>query len=150
MFFRQITDFEDNFKFLDRLNAIVFNVWRDNNAESFKTQSMEQLQMFYRNYINEMRQKGNQMKALLQEINELQEQIRQIGQETQRIALDPEIHGCSLWYADGKISDDMSGSKAFIMLPSDPRDPEEEIIKIAISRCKEIRNIEKVHMEGPL
>ena len=59
MFFRQISDFEENFKFLDRLNAIVFNVWKDNNAEAFKTQSMEQLEMFYRNYIDEMRQKSN-------------------------------------------------------------------------------------------
>ena len=46
MFFRQISDFEENFKFLDRLNAIVFNVWKDNNAEAFKTQSMEQVEMF--------------------------------------------------------------------------------------------------------
>ena len=37
MFYRQISDFEENFKFLDRLNAIVFNVWKDDNAEAFKT-----------------------------------------------------------------------------------------------------------------
>ena len=96
MFYRQISDFEENFKFLDRLNAIVFNVWKDDNAEAFKTQSMEQLEMFYRNYINEMRQKSNKMKALEQEINELLDELRQIGQETQLLAVDPEIQGCGL------------------------------------------------------
>ena len=66
-----------------------FNVWKDDNAEAFKTQSMEQLEMFYRNYIDEMRQKSNKMKTLEQEINELLDELRQIGQETQLLAVEP-------------------------------------------------------------
>lgn len=147
MFFRQISDFEENFKFLDRLNTIVFNVWKDDNAESFKTQSMEQLEMFYRNYINEMRQKSNEMKALEQEINELLDELQQIGQETQLLTVDPEIQGCLLCYADGKVRKDMSGSEAFIMRPSDPRDQVEEL---AYSRCSKVYDIEKAYIDRPL
>ena len=47
MFFRQISDFDENFKFLDRLNILLFNVWHDNNADAYRTQSMEQLEMFH-------------------------------------------------------------------------------------------------------
>ena len=50
---------------------------------------MEQLEMFYRNYIDEMRQKSNKMKTLEQEINELLDELRQIGQETQLLAVEP-------------------------------------------------------------
>ena len=123
MFYRQISDFEENFKFLDRLNAIVFNVRKDDNAEAFKTQSMKQLEMFYRNYINEMRQKSSRMKALEQEINELLDELRQVGQETQLLTVEPEIQGYGLAYAAGKISIGTSGGEYFVMRKNeDPND----------------------------
>lgn len=147
MFFRQISDFEENFKFLDRLNAIVFNVWKDDNAESYKTQSMEQLEMFYRNYINEMRQKSNEMKALEQEINELLEELRQVGQETQHLAVDPEIQGCGLAYAVGGISVGTSGGEYFVMRKNeDPNDAPD----YAVSRCEKLQDIEDAWYERPL
>ena len=147
MFFRQISDFEENFKFLDRLNAIVFNVWKDDNAEAFKTQSMEQFEMFYRNYINEMRQKSSRMKALEEEINELLEELRQVGQETQLLAVEPEIQGCGLAYAAGKISIGMSGGEYFVMRKNeDPNDAKD----YAFSRCEKLQEIEDSWYERPL
>ena len=147
MFFRQISDFEENFRFLDRLNAIVFNVWKDDNAEAFKTQSMEQLEMFYRNYINEMRQKSNKMKALEEEINELLDELRQVGQETQLLTVEPEIQGYGLAYAAGKISIGMSGGEYFVMRKNeDPNDAKD----YAFSRCEKLQEIEDSWYERPL
>lgn len=147
MFFRQITDFEENFKFLDRLNAIVFNVWRDNNAEAFKTQSMEQLEMFYRNYINEMRQKSSEMKVLEQEINDLLVELQKIGKDTQLLAANPEIQGCGLAYAKGHVSDQISGEECFIIRKSeDPRNA----MSYALSRCKKLQDIEDAYYDRPL
>lgn len=147
MFFRQISDFEENYKFLDRLNSIVFNVWKDDNAESFKTQSMEQLEMFYRNYINEMRQKSNELRALEQEINELLEDLRQISQDMTHMTVYPEIDGCLLCSAQGIISDNESGEETFIIKSNEPRDRLEEI---AYSRCNRVYDIENVSIETPL
>ena len=147
MFFRQISDFEENFKFLDRLNAIVFNVWKDDNAEAFKTQSMEQFEMFYRNYINEMRQKSSRMKALEEEINELLDELRQVGQETQLLTVEPEIQGYGLAYAAGKISIGTSGGEYFVMRKNeDPNDA----IDYAFSRCEKLQKIEDSWYERPL
>ena len=147
MFFRQISDFEEKFKFLDRLNAIVFNVWKDDNAEAFKTQSMEQFEMFYRNYINEMRQKSSRMKALEQEINELLDKLRQVGQETQLLTVEPEIQGYGLAYAAGKISIGTSGGEYFVMRKNeDPNDAKD----YAFSRCEKLQEIEDACYERPL
>ena len=147
MFFRQISDFEEKFKFLDRLNAIVFNVWKDDNAEAFKTQSMEQLEMFYRNYINEMRQKSSRMKALEEEINELLDELRQVGQETQLLTVEPEIQGYGLAYAAGKISIGTSGGEYFVMRKNeDPNDAKD----YAFSRCEKLQEIEDSWYERPL
>ena len=147
MFFRQISDFEENFRFLDRLNAIVFNVWKDDNAEAFKTQSMEQFEMFYRNYINEMRQKSSRMKALEEEINELLDELRQVGQETQLLTVEPEIQGYGLAYAAGKISIGMSGGEYFVMRKNeDPNDAKD----YAFSRCEKLQEIEDAWYERPL
>ena len=147
MFYRQISDFEENFRFLDRLNAIVFNVWKDDNAEAFKTQSMEQFEMFYRNYINEMRQKSSRMKALEEEINELLDELRQVGQETQLLTVEPEIQGYGLAYAAGKISIGTSGGEYFVMRKNeDPNDAKD----YAFSRCEKLQEIEDSWYERPL
>lgn len=146
MFLRQISDFQNNFKFLDRLNDIVFNVWKDNNAESFKTQSMDQLEMFYRNYVNEMRQRSNEMNTLEQEINELLEELQNIGHELRLMAINPEIQGCNLYRAYGKIRHDMSGTEAFVAR----RDETDEIEMIAYSRCNEVYEIKEIYFGEPL
>lgn len=144
MFFRQISDFDENFKFLDRLNALLFNVWRDNNAEAYRTQSMEQLEMFYRNYVNEMRQKSNEMKALEREINDLIEKLRLVGQDTRQLTIDPEIEGCTLCTAYGheRGIGDMTTTESFIMRPGeDPHFVEE----YAMERCRELADIQEAY-----
>lgn len=149
MFFRQISDFDENFKFFDRLNALLFNVWRDNNADAYRTQSMEQLEMFYRNYVNEMRQKSNEMKALEREINELMEQLRSIGEDTRMLVADPEIRGCLLCTAYGRepgISDVLTHER-FVMRPDEDTHYVEDI---AMSRCRYLCNIESASTDEQL
>lgn len=149
MFFRQISDFDENFKFLDRLNILLFNVWDDNNSEAYRTQSMEQLKMFYRNYVNEMRQKSNELKALEREINELMEQLRSIVEDTRMLATDPEIRGCLLCTAYGRkpgISDVLTHER-FVMRPNEDTHNVEDI---AMSRCRYLCNIESASIDEQL
>ena len=149
MFFRQISDFDENFKFLDRLNVLLFNVWRDNNAETYRTQSMEQLEMFYRNYVNEMRQKSNEMKALEREINGLIEKLSLVGQDTRQLTVDPEIQGCTLCTAYGHKHgiNDMTMTENFIMRPGeDPNFAED----YAMERCRKLADIEEAYCGNPL
>ena len=149
MFFRQISDFDENFKFLDRLNILLFNVWDDNNSEAYRTQSMEQLKMFYRNYVNEMRQKSNEMKAWEREINELMEQLRSIVEDTCMLATDPEIRGCLLCTAYGRkpgISDVLTHER-FVMRPNEDTHYVEDI---AMSRCCYLCNIESACIDEQL
>lgn len=101
MFFRQISDFEENFKFLDRLNVLLFNVWKDKNAEAYRTQSMEQLEMFYRNYVNEMRQKSEELSLLQKQIMEKLSELQQLDREMMDITNNPEIDGCWMCHASG-------------------------------------------------
>ena len=108
MFFRQISDFDENFKFLDRLNILLFNVWCDNNADAYRTQSIEQLEMFYRNYVNEMRQKSNELKALESEINELVEQLRSVVEDTRMLPQTPKL-------GDACFVPPMDASRAYLM-----------------------------------
>ena len=56
MFYREIQDFEENFRLLDRLNVMLLNVWRDKQADTFRNGQMQQLEILYRNYISEMRE----------------------------------------------------------------------------------------------
>ncbi len=149
MFFRQISDFDENFKFLDRLNILLFNVWRDNNAKAYSTQSMDQLEMFYRNYVNEMRQKSNELKALESEINELVEQLRSVAEETRMLATDPEIRGCLLCTAYGRkpgISDVLTHEHFVMCSGEDPH----YVKDIAWSRCRYLCSIEAAYIDRQL
>lgn len=149
MFFRQISDFDENFKFLDRLNILLFNVWHDKNAKAYHTQSIDQLEMFYRNYVNEMRQKSNELKALESEINELVEQLRSVVEDTRMLATDPEIRGCLLCTAYGRKPDvpDVLTHERFVMRPNeDPHYVED----FAMSRCSYLCNIESASIDEQL
>ena len=149
MFFRQISDFDENFKFLDRLNILLFNVWHDNNADAYRTQSIEQLEMFYRNYVNEMRQKSNELKALESEINELVEQLRSVVEDTRMLATDPEIRGCLLCTAYGRKPDvpDVLTHEHFVMSPNEDTHYVEDIAR---SRCRYLCNIESASIDEQL
>ena len=76
MFYREIQDFEENFRLLDRLNVMLLNVWRDKQADTFRNGQMQQLEILYRNYISEMRESSQEMGLLLRQI---EEQIEGIG-----------------------------------------------------------------------
>ena len=94
-----------------------------------------------------MRQKSNRMKTLEQEINELLDELRQIGQETQLLAVEPEIQGYGLAYAAGKISIGTSGGEYFVMRKNeDPNDAKD----YAFSRCEKLQEIEDAWYQSPL
>ena len=89
----------------------------------------------------------DKMKTLEQEINELLDELRQIGQETQLLAVDPEIQGCGLAYASGKVSIGTSGGEYFVMRKNeDPNDAKD----YAFSRCGKLQEIEDACYERPL
>lgn len=145
MFFRQISDFEENFKFLDRLNDVLFNVWKDNNANAFKTQSINQLEMFYRKYVNEMRQKSNEMSTLLKEIEMNVSKLEKLQSQVSDLSTHPEIKGCKMCWATGRLSHQVSGGEYFIARPH-----ENDYEGIANERCEQLYDIEKAFVEQVL
>lgn len=143
MFFRQIEDFERVFKWMDRINILVFNVWRDKNAESFKDAEMKHLESFYRNYISEMREKSNEMIQLKESI---QQQIAEINRdiiELDHLCDNPEINGCLLCRASGPLDEKNTiyGTEAFVARSS------ENIDMVAQQRCHKLMNVDSCTVE---
>ena len=110
---------------------------------------MDQLEMFYRNYVNEMRQKSKELKALEREINDLMEQLRSVVEDTRMLATDPEIRGCLLCTAYGRkpgISDVLT-HEHFVMSPNEDTHYVEDIAR---SRCRYLCNIESACIDEQL
>lgn len=147
MFFRQISDFEENFKFLDRLNVLLFNVWKDENAAAFKTSSMEQLEMFYRNYVNEMRQTSHTLSGQLNDVNAKIARLKELCSELSLLKTNASIEGCGLCYGEGQIRDDLHGGEFFVIAPGE--DPN-NLLAYAYERCSEIYDIDNAWYHGPL
>ena len=87
MFYREIQDFEENFRLLDRLNVMLLNVWRDKQADTFRNGQMQQLEILYRNYISEMREISQEMGLLLRQIEEQIEEANQLLNDIEEIEL---------------------------------------------------------------
>lgn len=143
MFFRQIEDFERIFKFLDRVNILVFNVWRDKNAEAFKNGDMHYLESFYRNYISEMREKSNEMLQLKNSIDQQMEDIANDLRELESICQDPEIRGCLMCSASGPLNSKqhLYGQESFVARCG------EDIETVAHQRCHKLEMIDSVTSE---
>lgn len=146
MFFRHIEEFEKKFKFLDRINILVFNVWRDKNAEAFKDGEMKLLESFYRSYISEMREKGNEMLQLKNSIDQQIEELKKCHKELYDICNDPESRGCCLYRASGYLDEKQHsyGTEGFVLKFG--QDPE----MYARQCCHRLETIDSVSLERML
>jgi len=142
MFFRQIEDFEKVFRFLDRINIIVFNVWRDKNADAFKNGEMKNLESFYRTYISDMREKSNEMLQLKNAIDEQLNELSNLEQQLNEICASPDIQGCSTYCAFGYTDRQrkMFDKEYFVVKYNE--NPEE----VASERCLRLLYIERIQM----
>ena len=71
MLLRKIDELETFFKWLDRANLLVFNVWNDKQADAYKNGAMLQMETLYRTYIADMRQIANELSLMQKQIEEL-------------------------------------------------------------------------------
>ena len=101
MFFSGIQDFERNFKTLDRLNALVFNVWRDKSAMAYRDGDIARITNEYRQYISRVRSLAQEAERLYKELDQKMSHIQQLNREISDLALNPDIKDCAIWEARG-------------------------------------------------
>lgn len=101
MFFNGIQDFESNFKTFDRLNTLVFNVWRDKSAWAYRDGDIARITNEYRQYISRVRSLAQEAERLNKELDNKMSQIRQLNNEIVNLALNPDIKDCAIWEARG-------------------------------------------------
>lgn len=102
MFLKGISEFESKFKMLDRLNSIVFNVWRDKNALAYRDGDMARITNEYRRYISEVRSLSEQASQLERKLESKLYEINKLVHEVSDIANNPEIRNCYIFEAYGE------------------------------------------------
>lgn len=101
MFLRQIDELETFFKWLDRLNLIVYNVWNDKQRDSYQNGHMLQMETLYRTYIADMRQISNELSLMQKQIEKTKEEAYRLEREISELKRQPEIEGChSAYFVD--------------------------------------------------
>ena len=101
MFLDGISDLESKFKLFDRLNTLLFNVWRDKSAEAYKNNDIARITNEYRNYISQVRSLAEEASRLNKELDQKLNTITQLQREVYNIAINPQIDDCSIWEARG-------------------------------------------------
>lgn len=99
MFFHGINEFESKFKLLDRLNILVFNVWRDKKAQEYKDGNVARLTNEYRNYISRVRSLAEEANQLHKGLDEQLREIERLKHDVINTALNPGINNCDIWSA---------------------------------------------------
>ena len=102
MFLRGINEFELKFKTFDRLNVLLFNVWRGKAADIYRDSDLARIANEYRNYISQVRTLAQEAKRLNEQLAEKESQIIQLHQALMEISKNPQIHDCSMWKAECK------------------------------------------------
>ena len=102
MFLRGINEFELKFKTFDRLNVLLFNVWRGKAADIYRDSDLARIANEYRNYISQVRTLAEEAKRLNDQLAEKESQITQLHRSLMEISKNPQIHDCSMWKAEGK------------------------------------------------
>ena len=101
MFYSDIEDFEQNFKTLDRLNVLLFSMWKDKQADKYHDTRTQILEALYRNYISEMREMSAELALLQDQLNEQYKEIDELFSEMEKISQDPVIAHCWRCHAMG-------------------------------------------------
>ena len=102
MFLKAINVFESKFKAFDRLNVLLFNVWRGKAADIYRDSDLARIINEYRNYISQVRTLTQEAKRLNDELSKKEDNIHRLQREITEIARNPQIHDCSMWEAEGK------------------------------------------------
>lgn len=110
MLFRTISSFETNFKLLDRLNTLVFNVWRDKSAQIYKDSDMARITNEYRNYISQVRTLSEEVKRIENSLGVKLNEITHIKNDIMNLYYDLPINKCAIWSAYGEnLTQDQDG-----------------------------------------
>lgn len=102
MFLNGISEFESKFKMLDRLNSLVFNVWRDKNAIAYRDGDMARITNEYRHYISDVRSLSEEVKGLERKLENTFREIEALVHQVNNISGNPEIQGCRIYEAWGE------------------------------------------------
>lgn len=102
MFFNGINEFESKFKLFDRLNIVVFNIWRDKNAIAYRDGDIARITNEYRRYISKVRTLSEEANSLNRELDNKMHEIENLRREIGNIYTNPEIAGCSIFEAQGE------------------------------------------------
>ena len=102
MLFNGINEFESTFKTFDRLNAVVFNVWRDKSASAYRDGDIARISNEYRRYISKVRSLSEEANRLERELENKLRELDVINNQLLNISLNPEINGCSIYEAWGE------------------------------------------------
>ena len=102
MFFSGISEFESKFKAFDRLNALVFNVWRDKNALAYRDGDIARITNEYRRYISKVRSLSEETNKLERELEGKLREIENLARQVADINYNPEIKDCSIYEAWGE------------------------------------------------
>lgn len=102
MFLNGINEFESKFKMLDRLNSIVFNVWKDKNALAYRDGDMARITNEYRRYISEVRSLSEQASQLERKLESKLYEIENLSRQVADIGYNPEIKNCYIFEAWGE------------------------------------------------
>ena len=102
MFFSGISEFESKFKLFDRLNTIVFNVWRDKKAIAYRDSDIARITNEYRNYISCVRSLAEQANKLEQSLEQKRKEIEHIRNDILNLRLNPQISDYCIFTAYGE------------------------------------------------
>lgn len=102
MFVRGINEFESKFKLFDRLNSLLFNVWRGKAAETYKNGDIARITNEWRNYSSQVRSLAEEVNRLYRELDNKYHEIERLGHDISNICLNPTINNCAIWEAYGE------------------------------------------------
>ena len=129
MLFRTISSLETNFKLLDRLNTMVFNVWRDKSAQTYKNADMARITNEYRKYISQVRILAEEAKKIENSLDVKLREITRMKNDIMNLYYDIPIRECAIWSAYGEnLTQDQDGY-------------------VTSKRCAETRFVAKYHTE---
>lgn len=116
MFFNGINDFESKFKLFDRLNLLVFNVWRDKKAIAYRDSDIARITNEWRNYVSRARSLSEEANMMERGLDRKLSEIESIMSKLVSLAANPQIRNCGIYEAYGttqEYHDDGSPGREF-------------------------------------
>lgn len=146
MLLRKIDELETFFKWLDRANLLVFNVWNDKQADAYKNGAMLQMETLYRTYIADMRQIANELSLMQKQIEEEKLEIERLEREIRELKDQPSIAGCYKVDVVGRINEYEAATDTFAVAPDEVSHYQD----LVYERIRRVKMIEDVSLAGAL